>query len=300
MFRFVLRRIGHSVPTLFLLSLLIFALFQLIPGDYLSEMQMNPAIPAERIEQMRTKFGLDQPFYIQYGIWLGRLLTGDLGYSFAQRRPAVDLIGERFVRTMQVTALALVMSLAIIIPAAVISALNAGRKLDQMAFWASLVGLSLPSVIASLLFLYLGYMLNLAPVSGSPFLPALTLSIPSGAFLFRTLRLEMIETLGKPFMVAVRAKGLPSYRVLWHAYRNSINPVISLTGITIGGLLSGSVVVEKIFGWPGLGALLVDSILSRDLFVALYTVLISAVLIILANLAADLLLWINDPRISRP
>jgi peptide/nickel transport system permease protein len=299
-YRFLLLRIGHSVPTVILLSVLVFGLFQLIPGDYLSEMQMNPAIPKERIEDMRTQFGLDQPFYIQYFIWVKKLMVGEMGYSFAQRRPAIDLISERFTRTLILTGLSLLISLTIIFPAAVISALNAGRRLDQIAFWFSLVGLSLPSVIASLLLLYFGYVTRLFPVSGNLILPALTLSIPTAAFLFRTLRLEMIETLSKPFIVAARAKGLPNSKVIWHAFRNSINPVISLAGITLGGLLSGSVVVEKVFNWPGLGALVVDSIISRDLFVALYSVLISAILIILANLLADLLLWMNDPRISRP
>jgi len=298
-YRFVLKRIAHSIPTVFLLSFLVFALFQLIPGDYLSEMELNPSIPKERIEEMRVQFGLDQPFYVQYVIWVKKLAVGEMGYSFAQRRPAIDLISERFSRTMILTGLAFVLALLIVIPTAIISALNAGRRLDQLTFWASLVGLSLPSVIASLIFLYLGYGTGLFQVSGNILLPALTLAIPSGAFLFRTLRLEMIETLSKPYIVAARAKGLPDYRVVWHAFRNSINPVISLAGITLGGLLSGSVVVEKVFGWPGLGALVVDSIVSRDLFVALYAVLISAVLIIFANLLADLCLWLNDPRISR-
>jgi peptide/nickel transport system permease protein len=262
-------------------------------------MELNPSIPRERIQEIRSEFGLDQPFYVQYLIWVKGLITGDMGYSFAQRRPAVDLIAERFLRTLILTGLAFLISLVIVIPAAILSTLRAGSKMDQAAFWLSLIGLSLPSVIASLLFLYLGYGTGLFQVSGNLLLPALTLAIPSGAFLFRTLRLEMMETLSKPYIIAVRAKGLPHYRVIWHVFRNSINPLISLAGITLGGLLSGSVVVEKIFGWPGLGSLVIDSILTRDLFVALYAVLVSALMIIIANLLADLCLWLNDPRISR-
>jgi peptide/nickel transport system permease protein len=117
------------------------------------------------------------------------------------------------------------------------------------------------------------------------------------AFFVRTLRLELADVLAQPFILAAAAKGLPRRRVLWHAFRNALNPMISLAGITIGGLLSGAVVVEKVFAWPGLGALIVDSILSRDLFVALDCVLVSAVLVIVANLLADLILALNDPQI---
>lgn len=128
-------------------------------------------------------------------------------------------------------------------------------------------------------------------------LPSLALAMPSVAFFVRNLRLEMIETLRQPFVLAAAARGLPAHRVIFHALRNALNPTISMAGITFGGLLSGSVVVEKLFDWPGLGALTVDSILSRDLFVVLNCVLASALLIAVANLLADLILAWNDPRI---
>ncbi|MDA2924733.1 ABC transporter permease [Acidobacteria bacterium AH-259-L09] len=302
MFRFVLRRILETIPLLFLISLLIFALFKLIPGDYLSEMELNPSIPRQRIEELRQEYGLKQPFYIQYFTWVGQVLQGNLGYSFAQQRPAVELILERLTNTVILTISALALTIIVSFPLGILTALNPGRGLDRLALFFSLIGLSLPSVLASLIFLFFAFRTGWFPIGGTGglhhlVLPSLTLALPTIAFFVRNLRLEMIDTLRQPFVTAAAAKGLRPYRVVLHAFRNAVNPMISITGITFGGLLSGSVVVEKIFDWPGLGALVVDSILSRDLFVVLNCVLVSALLIVAANLLADLVLAWNDPRI---
>lgn len=302
MFRFVLRRILETIPLLFLISLLIFALFKLIPGDYLSEMELNPSIPRQRIEELRQQYGLKQPFYIQYFTWVGQVLQGNLGYSFAQQRPAVELILERLTNTVILTISALALTIIVSFPLGILTALNPGRWLDRLALFFSLIGLSLPSVLASLIFLFFAFRTGWFPIGGTGglhhlVLPSLTLALPTIAFFVRNLRLEMIDTLRQPFVTAAAAKGLRPYRVVLHAFRNAVNPMISITGITFGGLLSGSVVVEKIFDWPGLGALVVDSILSRDLFVVLNCVLVSALLIVAANLLADLVLAWNDPRI---
>ncbi|MDA2929730.1 ABC transporter permease [Acidobacteria bacterium AH-259-O06] len=302
MFRFVLRRILETIPLLFLISLLIFALFKLIPGDYLSEMELNPSIPRQRIEELRQEYGLKQPFYIQYFTWVGQVLQGNLGYSFAQQRSAVELILERLTNTVILTISALALTIIVSFPLGILTALNPGRGLDRLALFFSLIGLSLPSVLASLIFLFFAFRTGWFPIGGTGglhhlVLPSLTLALPTIAFFVRNLRLEMIDTLRQPFVTAAAAKGLRPYRVVLHAFRNAVNPMISITGITFGGLLSGSVVVEKIFDWPGLGALVVDSILSRDLFVVLNCVLVSALLIVAANLLADLVLAWNDPRI---
>lgn len=302
---FIGRRALEAIPVLVVLTLLIFALFRLIPGDYLAEMEMNPAVSPETVERLRADFGLDRSVPAQFGIWLSQLARGNLGYSFAQRRPALDLIRERLGRTLALTAAAFSLSLLVALPLGCLAAAQLGRWPDRLCLWGSLIGLSLPSVLSSLLFLYFAFWVGRLP-GGEPgtitgvLLPAVTLAIPASALLTRTLRLEMANVLTQPFIAAAVARGLPRWKVLWHAFRNGVNPVISLAGVTLGGMLSGAVVVEKVFSWPGLGALVVDSILARDLYVALGAVLVAAVFVIAANFAADLLLAVNDPRVRRP
>lgn len=302
MLRFTFSRILESIPLVVLLSFLVFGLFKLIPGDYLTEIELDPTISRQSVEQLREDYGLDQPLFRQYWSWLTQVLRGNFGYSFAQRRPASDLIIERAGATLALTVSALLLTLVFALPLAAIGAVRLGSWPDKVILWFSLIGLSLPAVLSSLLLLYFAYQTRWFPIGGADswghaFLPAVTLAVPMVGFFTRTLRLELIDVFDQPYILAAAAKGLPAHRVLWHAFRNAVNPVISLTGVTLGGLLSGTVVVEKVFSWPGLGALTVDSILARDLYVALACVLVSAVLVIIANLFADLILAWNDPQI---
>ena len=303
MIQFLLRRILESIPLLFLLSLLIFALFELIPGDYLTEMELNPAVSQQQVQELRSAYGLEDPFYLQYFKWMSQIVRGNLGYSFAQQRPAVELIADRLGNTLILTAAAFLLALALSLPLAMWAALRPGAWPDRLSLLFSLFGLSMPTVLMSLLLLLFAYWTRpWFPIGGTGgvrhlILPSLTLALPLVAFIFRTLRLELIDALGQPYVLAAAARGLPQWRVVYHALRNALNPVISIMGLVLGGLLSGSVVVEKVFDWPGLGALTVASILQRDLFVALNCVLVAAVMMIAANLLADLLLAWNDPRI---
>jgi len=265
-------------------------------------MEADPAISRQSVEQLRHDYGLDKPLAEQYWLWLSQVSRGNFGYSFAQRRPASELILERVTGTLLLTVTALCLTLVLALPLAAISALRFGGWPDKLVLWSSLVGLSFPTVLSSLFLLYFAYLTQWFPIGGADtwrhvLLPAATLAIPIVGFFTRTLRLELIDVFGQPYVLAAAAKGLPPFRVLWHALRNAVNPVISLTGVTLGGLLSGAVVVEKVFGWPGLGALTVDSILARDLYVALACVLVSAFVVIIANLLADLFLAWNDPQI---
>lgn len=305
MLRFVGRRLVELIPLLFLLSLLVFGLFKLIPGDYLSDLQLNPAIPRERIQELRQSYGLDRPFYAQYFIWVGQVARGNLGYSFAQQRPARQLIGERLKNTLMLTLAALLLSLLFAVPLGLFCALGIGSWSDRLGLGLSLLGLSLPPLLSSLIFLYFAFWTGWFPIGGregwlSLFLPSVTLALPGVAFFTRTLRLEMADALAQPYVVFAAAKGLSRGRVVYHALRNAVNPLISVLGLTLGSLLSGAVVVEKVFSWPGLGSLLVDSILSRDLFVAVNCVLVGALLVVVANLLAEMMLAWNDPRIRLP
>lgn len=302
MLRFALHRLLESLPLFLLLSLLMFALFDLIPGDYLTEMELNPSVPPERVAELRLQYGLNEPFYVQYFRWLVGVFQGEFGYSFSQQRAALDLIRERLFNTLVLTFCSLLLTLLLALPLGIWAALRPGSWPDRISLSFSVVGLSLPTILTSLLFLYFAYWSRLLPTGGygSPrhlILPSLTLALPMVAIIVRTLRLELIDVMTQPYMLAATAKGLSRKRFLYHALRNALNPVISIVGLILGGLLSGSVVVEKVFGWPGLGALTVTSILERDLFVAINCVMSASVLIVGANFLADLALAWNDPRV---
>ncbi len=301
MIRFALRRLLASVSLLFLLSLATFGLFSLIPGDYLSEMEFNGVVPPEQIQQIRQSYGLDRPVPAQYVRWVMQLTQGNLGYSFAQNRPASALIMERFWNSLALAAAAMLTAVAFSLPLGLIPALWPGRWPDHLALVLSLIALSLPSVVLALLFLYFAYWTGWPRLGGAAdasrlILPSLTLALPAAAILGRVLRAELLEVFRRPFMTAIAAKGVSEPRLLIHALRNAINPVLSLAGLTLGGMLSGAVVVERVFDWPGIGDLTIDSILRRDLFVAVNCVVVAAVAFIVANLLAEALQALNDPR----
>ena len=302
MSRFLLRRLRQTLLLLFLLSLFVFLLFELIPGDYLTEMELNPSVSTQRVEQLRSQYGLDKPFYVQYFLWLKAVASGNLGYSFAQQRPAAALISERMLNTLLLSTVAFLMTLLMVFPIGIFSALYSGRWPDRLGSAFSLLGLSFPPLLLALFALYFAFASRWFPLGGlgGPrhwILPGLVLALPLAAYLIRQLRLEMIDALQQPYVLAAAARGLSSTRIVRHALRGALNPLISMLGLSWGALLGGAVVVEKIFNWPGLGLLLVESILSRDLFVALNSILVSALLVIFSTLLADLLLAWNDPRI---
>ncbi len=301
MIRFALGRLLASVSLLFLLSLATFGLFSLIPGDYLSEMEFNGVVPHEQIQRIRQSYGLDRPVPAQYVRWVLQLMQGNLGYSFAQNRPASALIIERFWNSLALAAAAMLIAAALSLPLGVIPALWPGRWPDHLALVLSLIALSLPSVVLALLFLYCAYWTGWPRLGGAVdasrlILPSLTLALPAAAILGRVLRAELLEVFRRPFITAIASKGVSEPRLLIHALRNAINPVLSLAGLTLGGMLSGAVVVERVFDWPGIGDLTVESILRRDLFVAVNCVVVAAVAFILANLLAETLQALNDPR----
>ncbi len=299
---FLFRRLRQTLLLLFLLSLFVFLLFDLIPGDYLTEMEMSPSVSAQRVEQLRAQYGLDKPFLVQYFTWLKAVLGGNLGYSFAQQRPAAALIFERLANTLLLGTAALAMTVLMVFPIGIISALHSGRWPDRLGSAFSMLGLSAPPLLMALFALYFAFASRWFPLGGigGPrhwILPGLVMALPLASYLIRQLRLEMIDALQQPHVLAAAARGLSSSQIVRHALRSALNPLISMLGLVWGALLGGSVVVEKIFNWPGLGLLLVESILSRDLFVALNAILVSALLVIFSNLLADLLLACNDPRI---
>ncbi len=301
MIRFVVRRLLASATLLLLLSLATFGLFSLIPGDYLSEMELSRSVPSEQIQKIRAAYGLDRPVVTQYVRWVTQLAEGNLGYSFMQNRPALDLILERFWNSLALAAVAMLTAVAFALPLGVIPALWPGRWPDHLALVLSLLALSLPTVVLALLFLYSAYWTGWLSLGGAAdasrlVLPSITLALPASAMLGRVLRAELLDVFRRPFITAIAAKGVSEWRLLLHALRNAINPVLSLAGLTLGGMLSGAVVVERVFDWPGIGDLTVESILRRDLFVAVNCVVVAAVAFIVANLFTETLQALNDPR----
>lgn len=317
---YVVKRVLQALLTLLLASLLSFYIIQLAPGDYLSTLKSNPKISPERIEELRVQFGLGLPWIEQYKRWLWQVVTqGNFGQSFVYQRSVASLLWERIPATLLLAIASLVLTWAIAIPLGIIAAVNQNRSVDRILQVISYTGQGFPSFITALLLLILAQNLSpLFPVGGmtsinhedlSPIgklldigwhmiLPTIALSITSFAGLQRITRGELLDVLRQDYIQTARAKGLPENRVIYvHALRNAINPLITLLGFELAGLLSGAFIAEVFFNWPGLGRLILQAVTAQDLYVVMASLVMGAVMLIVGNLLADLLLKAVDPRI---
>ncbi len=308
---YVLKRLLQAVVTLFLASVLCFAIIQLAPGDFLDTFKSNPKISAQRLEELKRQFGLDKSVFEQYWLWLwGILSRGDFGLSFAYQRPVASLLWERVPATLL---------LAIAIPLGILAAVKQNRLADRILQVLSYAGQGFPSFITALLLLFFAQSTSpLFPVGGmisidhadlSPLgkildigwhmiLPTVALSITSFAGLQRIMRGELLDVLRQDYIQTARAKGLPENRVIYlHALRNAINPLITLLGFEFSSLLSGAFITENFFNWPGLGRLTWQSVINQDLYLVMASLMIGAMMLIFGNLLADLMLKFADPRI---
>lgn len=319
MLSFILRRLCHAVPLLLLICLFTFLLIDLAPGDFLSQMSLDPQVSRRTIEAMRVKFGLDRPWYVQYLLWLKNvLLEFDFGHSFSYKVPVFSLIKARLTNTLLLTVTATLITWLIAVPCGVLAAWRKDTALDRGLSFVSYVGLSMPEVLSALLLLLFAARTGLFPTGGMRSidheslsaagkffdllrhiaLPALVLGIVPIASRMRQMRANLIEALGSDYVTFARAKGLPERTVvLGHALRGALNPMVTLFGYTIASLLSGSLLVEVVISWPGLGRLTVESLRAQDLYLTMGAVLTSSVMLIFGNLLADLLLAVLDPRI---
>ncbi len=304
---YALRRVLLMVPTLLGLSFLAFGLANLAPGDpaqqYLTRVLNQPA-PADEVERVREELGLNRPLVTQYVGWLGDALTGDLGVSYATRRPVVTEIGHRIPYTLQLAIPAALLALMIAVPAGVVSALYRGRLPDHVMRVASLAGASLPSFwLALLLILLFAVHLSLVPVAGrggieSYFLPTVTLALGPAAVLARFTRSTMLEALGDDYVRTARSKGLPGRLVVArHALRNALIPVATDFGTRLAHLVAGAVIVETIFVWPGLGKLTLDAVTERDFPMIQGMVLFAGLTVAVINLLVDLSYTLIDARV---
>jgi peptide/nickel transport system permease protein len=309
--KFLLQRLGTLVPTLFFVSVLIFGLQQLLPGDPAIALAGEDRDP-ETVRYLRERFHLDDPLPVRYGYWLGGVLRGDLGESVRIQRPVSELILEKLPVTLQLAAMAMLIALAIGITAGVVSAVKKGTWLDYGANLFALWGLSTPNFwLGILLILLFAVKLGWLPASGyvSPFedlkgnlaamiLPAFVLGNAIAAVLMRHTRSAMLQVLSSDYVRTARAKGLNERAViLKHALRNALIPIITLGALEFGTLLSGAVLTEQVFTIPGFGKLIVDAVFNRDYLVVQGVVLFTATVYITLNLLADIAYFVVNPRL---
>jgi peptide/nickel transport system permease protein len=301
---YLLRRLFQSVLILIGISFVTFLLLYVLPADPVRQIA-GRAATAETVESIRKELGLDQPFVVQYGRYLAGLARGDLGRSYLQRTEVSELIASRLPPTLLLMAAGIAAELAIGVTLGVIAALRRGRAADNVLMVASFVAVSAPQFVVSLLVLYVfAVQLGWFPIGGYGtaahlVLPALTLGLLGAGWYARMMRSSMIDVLAQDFVRTARAKGLTRGRViLRHALPNAILPIIAMIGIDIGIFMGGLVVVESVFGWPGIGQLAWQAIQRVDIPIIMGVTLISATAIVLGNLLADIVTTFIDPRIT--
>ncbi len=300
---YLLRRFGASLVILVGVTLVAFCLTYLIPADPAAMLAGRNATAQTR-ELIRKELGLDKPLPVQYLTYVSRLARGDLGHSYARKTAVGDLIASRLPATLQLMLAAIFAELLIGIPAGIFAASRRGAAADKATMVLALAGVSAPQFVVGLLLLYVfAYLLGWFPLSGygslsHVVLPALTLGIAGGGWYARMMRSSMVEVLRHDYIRTARAKGLAELSVLLrHGLRNAVLPIVAMVGLDVGIFMSGVVVVENVFGWPGVGQLMWQAIQSLDIPIIMGVTVVAAVFIILGNLLADLLSPLIDPRI---
>jgi peptide/nickel transport system permease protein len=308
---FILRRIALTIPVLIAMSVFVFLIVRLVPGDPVRTM-LGFRATEENVATIRASLGLDRPLFDQYVSWIGGILRGDFGEDFVSHVPLTQLLGERLPVTLELTVLSMLLALAIGVPLGVLAATRPGRW-RRLTSGFVIAGVSIPDFwLGIMLVLLFTGALGLLPPSGfvplldDPLgnlrymaLPVLTLAIAEAAYILRTTRGAMEETLGAPYVTFLRAKGLPVRSIVFrHALRNAALPIVTVVGIQFGVLLGGAIVVESLFALPGVGRLIVTAVNQRNYLVVQGGVLVIAALFIVVNLLTDLLYGWLDPRLE--
>lgn len=299
----MIKRLLGVVPVVFGVVLLTFLLVHAVPGDPVEVMLGESASSADRM-QLRADLGLNQPIYMQFSVYLNKLVHGDLGVSIHSKKPIIDLLAERLPATAKLALLALSFAIFIGLPLGIIAALKVNQWPDKLANLLSLSISAMPHFwMGPMLMMVFALWLGLLPVSGMEsgaaiILPALTLGFGLAAILTRMTRASMLEVLHEDFIRTARAKGLTEYAViLRHALRAALLPIVTVLGLQLGSLLAGTVITETVFSWDGVGRLLVESIEKRDYPVTQACVLVVALLYVAVNLATDIIYTKIDPRV---
>ena len=300
---FLLRRIVLTVPVLLGVATLVFSLIYLVPGDPAQSMLGESAAPQD-IAALRTRLGLDRPLLVQYGVFLRGAVTGDLGRSFRTGQPVTTMLAERVPATAELALAAMAVAILLAVPLGVVAAVWRGTAIDHGAMTFSLAGISIPNFwLGPLLAIVFAVELGWLPVSGRGslshlVLPAVSLGLALAAILARMTRASLLEELGELYVRAARARGVSrAWAVVRHALANSLVPVVTIVALQFGAVLTGAVITETIFAWPGIGRLLIQSIGFRDYPMLQGCILLIAVTYVAVNLATDLLYGWLDPRI---
>ncbi|HHU79442.1 MAG TPA: ABC transporter permease [Clostridiales bacterium] len=304
MLKYIAKRIILMIPVLILMTLIVFAIFYFAPGDPVSRIA-GPNVTQEVYESIQRKYGLDQPFIVQYHRFIRSVAEGDLGISILQHRPVIEMIKERLPVTLQIGLLGFVITFVIAVPAGVIAAVKKNTAFDYLCMSGTLLGIAIPTFWLGMLLLYVfAYKLRWFPISGDGslrqlILPGFAIGLTNAAITARMVRSSMLDVLKQDYVRTARSKGLYEKAVVYrHALKNALIPIITLMGLRLGWILGGSVALEIIFSIPGLGRLMVDSILSRDFPVVQGAMMVLTSSIILANVLADILYAVVDPRIK--
>ncbi|HEY2955184.1 MAG TPA: ABC transporter permease [Candidatus Eisenbacteria bacterium] len=316
---YILRRLLQIVPLMLGIAALTFLLLYLAPGDFLNTMAENPQISPETLEAMRRNFGLDRPAYVQFLLYIGNLLRGDFGESFSRHQPVFAVLREGVANTLVLAVAAALVTWGLAIPLGVWAAVRQDTWVDRVLSFGAFAWLSVPEVLSGLLLLLFAARTGWFPVGGMHsldwdgmdafgkafdlarhlVLPAIVVGLIPLAARMRQMRANLLDVLRLDYVTTARAKGLAERDVIFkHALRNAINPLITLFGYTLGALVSGSFVAEVIFGWPGLGRITLEAILSQDQYLVMGAVLMASAMLVLGNLVADLMLAAADPRIA--
>ena len=314
MLRFLARRCLHAVPLLLVVSALVFVLIHAAPGGPLAVYLSNPNVRPQDIERLRRALGLDRPLWQQYWSWLAAFVQGDWGYSFSDGRPVAGRILERVPATLELVGVSLACAVALTIPVGVWSAVRRGRWFDRLTTLLLMAGISLPGFWFGLL-LQIVFAIGLGwlPSSGRAtpgaegvadhlqhlVMPVAVLAVVLASGWSRYLRGSMIDTLGQPYIVAAAARGVPAGRViLRHAFRNALAPLVAIITVDAALLVSGAVVTESVFAWPGLGSLFTEALARRDYTVLMALLMLSSTAVVLFNIAADAAHAVIDPRVT--
>lgn len=314
--RYILKRLLIALPTLFAISLVIFAILALAPGDPLGEFALNPAISAEVRERLRQSFGLDQPVHIRYIRWLVAFLQGDMGYSFSTHGPVQTLISQRMGPTLWIVGSGYLWSIVLAIPLGVVSALRPHSLFDRSITTLALLGFSLPTFLTGMLcivvfsvklrwlpFIYDSRLSvhdwpSFVALLRQSLLPILVLTVFQTTMLMRFVRASVLDQVQQDYVTTARARGLHDLVIVYrHIIRNALIPVVTLVALGIPNVFTGALVTEQIFRVPGIGSLLINAVQSSDTPVVMAITFIYAILIVLFNLAADMLYGLLDPRV---
>lgn len=305
MFKYILRRSILLIPILLGVSVIVFGIMYATPGDP-AILMLGENAPEAELEALRESLGLNEPVYVQYGIWMGNVLRLDFGRSIRSGRPVTDEITARLPATVELAILATLLAVAIGVPLGIVSANRPNSVVDHVSTVAAFGGLAMPvfwqGLMMILIFsLWLGWLPPSGRLGGWAYyvLPTVTLGTSAIAAITRMTRATMLETLSQDYVRTARSKGVPHRSILYrHALRNAMIPIVTVIGLQFGGLLSGAVITETIFSWPGIGRLAVDAIRSKDFPVVQGVVMVFALIYALVNLITDVLYAYLDPRLQ--